>query len=354
MDTEINQNTIIGHIAGLTDHTKEELYRIYKKSQLSEYVDIIDADIITSKIVEDNNMGTLFAKFEYYTERSKDHSLSQMENKSALAKAKQLEKKMFQYWKAKMEYYINKIVSNTNKRILLIGYLSFFKNHRIYLNLDIKTKFFLKVDFVEHAKAIIKYNLENSKNDIIDGNFDLNFLDINFLVKKRIQLQTIYTKINYIIMSLTNIIKTIELNIQTDVPDVLYFASFVKYDKKIPVMHNTIQTYQQEWLALSSILVSENANSNSNSNTNTENNNGIEKGVRDGKAYLKMTKEQIKKMSKNGYIYEITNTDNFLPFPSKHNVYKYFTVKPVKINRMLELPNIVEQIRNLNILIDIV
>ena len=350
MDTEINQNTIIAHIAGLTDHTKEELYRIYKKSQLSSFVDIIDVDLITTKIVEDNNMGTLFAKFEYYTERSKDHSLSQMENKSALAKAKQLEKKMFQYWKAKMEYYINKIVSNTNKKILLIGYLSFFKNHRIYLNLDISTKFFLKVDYVEHAKAIIKYNLENSKNEIIEGNFDLNFLDINFLVKKRIQLQSIYTKINYIIMSLNNIIRTIELNIQTSIPDVLYFASFVKYEKKIPILNNTIQTYQQEWLALSSILVSESSNSNS----NTDCLNGVEKGVKDGKAYLKMSKDQIKKMSKMGYIYEITNTEYFLPFPSKHNVYKYFTVKPIKINRALELHNVVEQIKKLNINIDIV
>lgn len=350
MDTEINQNTIIAHIAGLTDHTKEELYKIYKKSQLSSFVDIIDVDVITTKIVEDNNMGTLFAKFEYYTERSKDHNLSQMDNKSALTKSKQLEKKMFQYWKVKMEYYINKIVSNTNKKILLIGYLSFFKNHRIYLNLDISTKFFLKVDYVEHAKAIIKHNLENCSNDIIEGNFDLNFLDINFLVKKRIQLQSIYTKINYIIMSLNNIIRTIELNIQTSVPDVLYYASFVKYDKKIPILHNNIQTYQQEWLALSSILVSES----SNSNTNTECINGVEKGVRDGKAYLKMSKDQIKKMSKMGYIYEITNTEHFLPFPSKHNVYKYFTVKPIKINRALEVPNIVEQIKKLNINIDII
>jgi hypothetical protein len=107
MDTEINKNSIIAHVAGLTDHTKVEFYNIFKKSQLIKYVDIIDVDIITTKIIEDNNMEILFAKFEYYSERSKNQDLTQFENKSALTKAKQLEKKMFQYWKVKMEYYIN-------------------------------------------------------------------------------------------------------------------------------------------------------------------------------------------------------------------------------------------------------
>jgi len=185
MDTEINQNIIIGHIAGLTEYSKIELNKIISKSEIFKHIEIIDTDIITTKIIEDNNMETLFAKFEYYSERSKNQSISQADNKLAFTKAKQLEKKMFQYWKVRMEYYINKITSTTNNKILLIGYLSFFKNHKIYLNLNIVPKFFIKVNYVEHAQSIIKYNIEHSKNDIIEGNFDLNYLDINFLIKKR-------------------------------------------------------------------------------------------------------------------------------------------------------------------------
>ena len=354
MDTEINQNSIIAHIAGLTDHTRVEFYNILKKSQLVDFVEIIDLDIITAKIIEDNNMETLFAKFEYYSERSKNQDLTQLENKSALVKSKQLEKKMFQYWKVRMEYYINKLSSISNKKIILIGYLSFFKNHRIYLNLNIVTKFFLKVNYIDHAKSIIKHNLENSKNDIIDGNFDLNYLNADFLIKKRIQLQTIYSKISYIIMSLTSIINTLELYYQTSIPDVLYYASFIKYDKKIPNMANIIHTYSQEWVAISSILTTSNSKINDKINDNQSISN-IEKGInKNNKPYIKLTKEQSKIMNKSGYIYEITSTEHFLPFPTKNNVYKYFTVKPIKINRILEINNILIQLKNLGINIEIV
>ena len=67
-----------------------------------------------------------------------------------------------------------------------------------------------------------------------------------------------------------------------------------------------------------------------------------------------MTKEQYKLMNKNGYIYEITLTENFLPFPTKNNVYKYFTVKPIKINRILEIDNILVQLKKLGIILEII
>lgn len=345
MDTEINHNCIIGHIAGLIEHHKIEFHNIFNKSQLSKIADIIDVDIITTKIIEEKNMETLFAKFEYYSERSKNQNLTQLENKTASVKAKQLEKKMFQYWKVRMEYYINKISSTNKKKIILIGYLSFFKNHRIYLNLNIITKFFLKVDFSEHAKTIIKHNLENSKNDIINGIFDMDYLNTDFLIKKRVLLQSIYSKISYIIMSMTSIINTLELYYQTTIPDVLFYASFVKYDKKIPNMTNIIQSYPQEWMALSSILSSDKQFDDSNKTIFN-----IEKGIhKKNKPYIKLPKEQSKLLNKSGYIYEILLTNSFLPFPTKNNVYKYFTVKPIKINRILLIDNILSQLKKLNI-----
>jgi hypothetical protein len=355
MDTEINQNIIIGHIAGLTEQTKNELYKIIYRSELSKIIEIIDSDIITSKIIEDNNMGTLFAKFEYYSEKSKNQTLSQTENKSALVKAKQLEKKMFQYWKVRMEYYINKITSSSTKKILLIGYLSFFKNHKIYLNLNIIPKFFIKVNYIQHAQTIIKYNIETSKDDIIEGNFDLNYLDINFLIKKRIQLQNIYTKIGYIVMNLNSIINTIELYSQISIPDVLYYASFIKYEKKIPIICNSLNAYNKEWLALSNILTTDQNLKKFNSITvnNETNLNNLEKGVNENGPFIRMNKEQFKQLSKSGYIYEIINTENFMPSPSKYNVYKYFTVKPVKINRVLQIDNILTQFKNLKINIEL-
>lgn len=350
MDTEINQQSIYAHIAGLTEPNKVEFYNLFKKSHLNKFIDILDVDLITTKIIEDNNMDKLFKKYSYYFDRSKDNNLSKIEMKNSLNKAKEFEKKMFQYWKVKMEYYINKLSSNSSKKILLIGYLSFFNNHRINLNLNIVPKFFIKVDFNEHSRNVIKYNLENYKNDIIEGNYDLNYLNPQYLIKMRIQLQNIYSKINYIIMSMMSIINTLELYAQTEIPNVLYYASFIKYDKKIPILENAIQVYTQEWLALSSILLTLN-----NMNKIDDTNFNIEKGVdKNGKCYINISKEQYNKLNKNGYIYEITLTDNFLPYPTKNNIYKYFSVKPIKINRVLFIENIINQIKNLNININII
>ena len=55
MDTEINQNIIFAHIAGLTVQSKDDLYKIFKKSLLVDHINIIDVDTITNKIIEDNN-----------------------------------------------------------------------------------------------------------------------------------------------------------------------------------------------------------------------------------------------------------------------------------------------------------
>jgi hypothetical protein len=290
-------------------------------------------------------MEILFAKFEYHSLRSKDKNLSQIENKTSTTKAKNIERKMFQYWKVKMEYHINKLVVKSKRKILLIGYLSFFKNHRININLNINTKFFTKVEYIEHAKSIIKYNLENSKEEIINGDFDLDYLNQDFLTKKRIQLQTIYTKINYYIFNLSTIINILELMIQIKIPDVLYYASFTKYDKKIPILNQTIYTYTEEWLALSSILASEN-----NLNKLEDNQSNVEKGLnKNGKFYLKLSKDQIKKFNNKGYLYEILMTDIFLPCPTKNNIYKYLTIKPIKINRILDINNILGQIKEFKI-----
>lgn len=62
-----------------------------------------------------------------------------------------------------------------------------------------------------------------------------------------------------------------------------------------------------------------------------------------------MTKEQMKQLDRSCYIYEIIDTENFLPCPSKINVYKYVTTKPIKINRKLEINNILQQLKKSNI-----
>ncbi len=149
-------------------------------------------------------------------------------------------------------------------------------------------------------------------------------------------------------MGMTSIINTLELYHQTDIPDILYYASFIKYEKKIPNMANIIYTYSQECVSLASIL------SSSNNLIKNEESTNVEKGIKDNIPYIKISKAQSKLMNKSGYIYEITSTENFLPFPTKNNVYKYFTVKPIKINRVLQIDNILLQLKKLGISVEII
>lgn len=335
MDTDIIQNKIFAHIVGINDYNKDEFIKLINSSKILSKILIIDIDKISEKIMEEKNMNLLLNKIN-----NKESSLSIIKQK------KNIEKKMHEYWKAKMDYYINKSIKSNNsdknacsltnnKKIILIGYLHFFNNTKIYINLEIIPKFFIKIINDDHVKSIISYNIEKYKDNIINGNFDLNYLDKNFLIKRRLQMQSIYSKLSYFPMTLSEIINIVEIYYQTSVPDVLYFASFTKYDKKIPQLLDYITVYTTEWFALSSIY------------------SNIKKGIKNNQEFIIITKEQYNNLMKSCYIYEINNTENFLPYPNKYLIYKYITYKPIKINRIMHIDNIINQLKKFNINIKI-
>ena len=339
MYSEINKNNILAHVSGLTENTKSDFKEILKKSKLYNIIKIIDLDELTDNIINDDNIKSLYKKYNQKFIQPK------LNKTNLLTKnIKEIEKRIYLYWKVKMQYYINKIVNNTPKKIILIGYISFYKNHKIHLDLNINRKFFVKLNHIDHAKSIIDYNLKTYREDIINGEFDLSFLDLELLIKKRISLENIYKRYYYFNMNIINIINIIELSIHIKFPSILYYASFVKYDKQIPVMSDYIFCYTYEWVALTAL-------STNSIMKKIKNNNNI---------FITINKTQYNEFLKPCYIYEITNIDNCLPYPSfiqdknnitKYNVYKYVTIKPLKFNRFLYINNIIKQIKNLNIYI---
>jgi hypothetical protein len=100
---------------------------------------------------------------------------------------------------------------------------------------EINMKFFIKVDHKIHTKEIITYNIENFREEICEGTFDLNYLNPLFLTKKRTLIMNIYNKLGYMNLPLDTIINILEVNIQIDIPKILYYVSDIKYDKKIPL-----------------------------------------------------------------------------------------------------------------------
>ena len=351
MDTEINSENIIGHIVGLSEINKDKFLNLIKKSVLDGKVNILDLDKITNKIIIDKQMGLLYEKYNELNNDLTNINKKLIKIKKINKKIKELEKKMNLYWKSKMEYHLTKqikLLSHKNKYILLVGYISYYKNHRIYLNLNINMKFFLNVDHSSHTKDIINYNIDNFKDDILNGTFDLNFLSPSFLIKKRNNIMNIYNKIGYINMNIETIINTIELNTQINIPDILYIVTDQKYDKKIPInnisnINNFLIAYDEEWLALTSPHIT-NIN-----NLNPDESFNIIKGLKKKKPFIKINNNIIKTLQNKYYLYEIDNTNNFIAYPSKKEIYKYITSKFIKINRVLEINNLYNQIQELEI-----
>lgn len=327
---DIDNSKIIGHIVGISTYDKDNFMKLIKKSCIYKEIDIIDLNIITEKILNDEKMALLYNKYEEL-----------LDDKMKKIKIKDLEKKMNDYWKVKMIYYLRKYININTKKILLIGYISYFKNHKININLDIETKYLVKVNMNDNIKNIIEYNLDNNRDDIINSIFDLNYLDKEYLSKMRINVISIYKKLNYNLISLQNIIKSIELNYYNEKPKILYHCSTINHNKKILISSNDddyyISTYTEDWLAIVSPYIDDNVTLN------------IQKGIKDKKKYVKLTKDNINDLNRTLYLYEILDTYNFVPYPSKNNIYKYISSKPIKINRMIEINNVIEHLNNLNI-----
>ena len=129
-----------------------------------------------------------------------------------------------------------------------------FKNHKIGIKLVTSNKLFIKLNLFDNAKEIIKNNLDTQRDAIINGTFDLNYLDNIFLVRKREDLQNTYEKMGYQLKSYNDLCKIIQLSIQDVIPDGLYFVDYKQYSKTEIKKKKNIIGYTSEWLAIISIL----------------------------------------------------------------------------------------------------
>lgn len=323
---------IFAHVTGLNDEGKKTFIKAFSKS----YFYILDLDDITCKIISDKNMNYLYERYEYYQDKISDGNSTRIQQKQYSTKIKELERKMNLYWKSKMDAAISNSIKNiTNKKIILIGYSTYFKNHKIGININTNLKLFHKIDLLEHAKNIVKYNLENYKEDIINGTFLLDYLNHNFIIKKRDNLINQYQKLGYQYMTLNNIINTIHIAENNQLPNILYVASKENYSKKLPLINGRIVAYEEDWIAIIS------------GSNNKENN--IKKGYIHGKPFIKGNTNYLKKPI---YLYLVTDTKGFTPLPSKNKIYKYSTTKQIAFSKKTVIYDALKQLENMNIRIE--
>ena len=234
---------------------------------------------------------------------------------------------MCNYWKDNFYLRLSKLVDDSKKKIILLGLSNFFKNSRVNIKIDTKLKFFAKVNLEKNAKNIIEKNLESHKNEIIEGLFPLEYLNINFLIKKRQDLLNIYNKLGYEEKIISNIIKIIKNNYDNFIDNDLYFGSINKYNKLIK--DKNITAFTAPWLALLSSV----------------NNKNLKGGFKNGQGFIRESKkDQINNLDKECFLYKV-DKKNFYQSQDGQGM-KFISNKGVKIEQKYYIENILDYLKD--------
>lgn len=300
---------VLCHIVGVNSSIKGKLINFLTSKKIN--INVIDLDLITDKINQSKEMNELFKQIENIEDKSK--------------KIKDIEKSMVTEWKTKFQKDLDSEIKKHKDKIILIGMSSYFKNHRINVKIDCKLKFFVRVNLTIHAQNIIENNLNNYKNEIINGTFPLNLLDLESLIQKREILINIYKKFGYQLKSLNSIIEIIASNYNFNMESIqdLYVATDKKFVKKIDIDEANGIGYTIPWLAIVSSLNSKN----------------ISKGFKQNKAFIKFNQYENKNILDNDcYLYKV-NTENFYHNKNGKGI-KFRASNSVKIDKSYYIDNI--------------
>ena len=308
-------SNILCHVVGINSILKGKLINFLSSKKIN--LNVIDLDLITDSINQSKEMNEFYNEYEELSEKIKI--------KSNNKKLKDLEKNMANYWKDQFDKNLDSQINKSKNKSILIGLSTYFKNQRVNVKIDTKLKFFVRVDLIEHAKNIIENNLNNYKDEIINGNFPLDLLNLDHLIQKRENLIEIYKKLGYEIRSLSSIIEYIASNLNFDLNNVkeLYFASDKKFTKKVDINDVKGIGYTIPWLAIVSSLDNKN----------------LSKGFKNKKPFLKMNEYATSKiLDKDCYLYQIC-PDNFYHNKNGKGV-KFVTNSSFKINESYYIDNI--------------
>jgi hypothetical protein len=183
------------HIIGLNPYSKKELINNLNP----KIFNLIDLDTINQQILGDPQLDKMFKQYQKLKNDKND-------------KFKEIDKKMSNFWETNFIKNIEDQI-NTNKNNILIGQNSHYKSISKRINIECTNKFIITSDIDNEVQAWIKYNLENYSDAIVKGNFPLEYINYDFLSKKRVAIENTYKKIGYIektIDQVQTILKLIE------------------------------------------------------------------------------------------------------------------------------------------------
>lgn len=187
-------NNISCHLIGLNPYNKKELVDTIPKTIFN----VIDLDTINMEILKTPEIDKMYKQYMKLKEDKND-------------KFKEVDKKMSIYWE---NNFIDMIQDQVKpKKInILIGQNNHYKSLAKRVPIECTNKFIIKsTDTDTEVKAWIKYNLDTYQEDIINGNFPLEYINYDQLHKKRNAIETTYKKIGYIEKSVDQVKTMLDL-----------------------------------------------------------------------------------------------------------------------------------------------
>lgn len=180
----------IYHIVGANCYSKQELIIFLTSLHIKFY----DLDLITHKI----NSNKILEK------------CYKIKNKKVRAMAYQ---KVAYFWKKNFKKAIDIILQNLiqsndgqdNKPIVLLGLNIYARNRNICVDIPNSHKIFLNINSKEYTKQTIKYNINKHMQVLIEGKFQLKYIDHDFILRQHNIIKEIYKQKKYLFMSLDKI-----------------------------------------------------------------------------------------------------------------------------------------------------
>ena len=312
---------IVCHIVGLNPSLKNKLIKQINKKIYT----IIDLDEINNLIITDPYMIKLFTNYTNLKENKND-------------KYKETDKKMTQFWEANLSNLIDERRKNKSK-VILLGNSNHYRSLSKKVKIETANRFIIKSAIKKYVREIIRYNIENHKDEIIDGTFLIDYLNFDYLVKKNRLLNESYTKIGYLPKNLSQIIKILQMIPQKKYRGVGLFVSLKQpynvNSKIYPKKNSKIMAYSEPVLALlGSFRWKDDELVKSYDGNNVK--------------LIEKKKGALERLNSKRFLY-LVEDDPFIPHEKGKNI-KFFSQSPIVIIDKEKITNVYDKLKELNVI----
>jgi hypothetical protein len=310
-----NFNCLTCHIVGLNPFAKKDIINFLNKKIFNP----IDLDEINKNIINDDNMNLMFNQYEKLKNNKND-------------KFKDIDKKMTMYWENKFLELLGDQIK-IDKKNILIGQTNHYKNLNKRINLNTSNKFYINEKDDIDIKKHIEYNIDTYRDDIINGDFPCEYLNHDFLKKKRENIFQIYKKAGYLEKNYDQI-KTILTLLESKIIDIpgLWISMSEPYNtnsKIHPKKNGKILAYIDSNMALLGSF--------------KFNKDELKKNFNGKEIKIKELKDQsLDKLKTKRFLY-LVEKDSFIPHEKGGNQ-KFFSQSPVTILQKEKINNVYEYI----------